>query len=403
MDRDASKYTQVRDPYQILGMPRTATADDVNKRFRRLAMALHPDMNKEDPNAAERFAELNSAREILANKHKRKAFDRGEIDAEGNPARGISYVRYGRFRSNLNKFSTGLVIAGLVLAATPTLLIRNLTVPGAIEATGSSDSLLSRFGVDEAHANAALPERLDNGLPSESHLIFQKSVSRAADGSFPLGVQVSGAVVGYLEISGLPSGMTISSGHPVGTGRWRILAGDMGSAMVHPPQGFDGTADLNVELRRSDDTVADHRALHVRSLPRPAVAARDEATAGALSVSSSTASKRIGGRPTDRNVARNTPPKADREQIDFLVKRGVGLISEGDIVAARIVLQRAAEARDARAAFALGVTYDPIMLTMLQAHGVAADPRVALDWYKKASEFGSREAVQRLNVLAALH
>jgi hypothetical protein len=400
MDRDASKYTQVRDPYQILGMPRTATADDVKKRFRYLAMALHPDMNKGDPNAAERFAELNSAREILANEDKRKAFDRGEIDAEGNPARGISYARYGRFRSTLNQFATGLVIAGLILVATPSLLIRNLTVPGEIEAAGGSDSLLSRFGVDEAHANAALPERPDNGPP---HLLFQKSVSRALDGSFPLGVQVSGAFAGYLEISGLPTGMTISSGHPVGTGRWRVLASDMGSAVIHPPQGFDGTADLDIELRRSDDTVADHRTLHVRSLPRPAVAERDEATAGALSVSSSTASKGVGRRPTDRNVARNTLPKADREQIDFLVKRGVGLISEGDIMAARIVLQRAAEARDARAAFALGVTYDPIMLTMLQAHGVVPDAHVALDWYKKASEFGSREAVQRLNVLAALH
>lgn len=75
----------MRDPYTVLGIKRDASADEVKRAFRKLAKAYHPDHNKNDPKAAERFAEANSANEILGDEAKRKAFDRGEIDAAGKP------------------------------------------------------------------------------------------------------------------------------------------------------------------------------------------------------------------------------------------------------------------------------------------------------------------------------
>ncbi|MGO9699361.1 MAG: DnaJ C-terminal domain-containing protein [Xanthobacteraceae bacterium] len=75
----------MRDPYDVLGVDRKASAADIKSAFRRLAKKLHPDANKNDPKAASRFAELNAAYEILGEDDKRKAFDRGEIDAEGKP------------------------------------------------------------------------------------------------------------------------------------------------------------------------------------------------------------------------------------------------------------------------------------------------------------------------------
>jgi DnaJ-class molecular chaperone len=75
----------MRDPYDVLGVSKTASAADIKSAFRRQAKKLHPDANKHDPKAATRFAELNAAYEILGEDDKRKAFDRGEIDGEGKP------------------------------------------------------------------------------------------------------------------------------------------------------------------------------------------------------------------------------------------------------------------------------------------------------------------------------
>jgi DnaJ-class molecular chaperone len=75
----------MRDPYEVLGVKKNADAAAIKGAYRKLAKKLHPDANKNDPKAAQRFAELNAAYEILGAEDKRKAYDRGEIDAEGKP------------------------------------------------------------------------------------------------------------------------------------------------------------------------------------------------------------------------------------------------------------------------------------------------------------------------------
>jgi DnaJ-class molecular chaperone len=75
----------MRDPYEVLGVSKGASEGDIKSAYRRLAKKLHPDANKHDPKAATHFAELNAAYEIVGDDEKRKAFDRGEIDAEGKP------------------------------------------------------------------------------------------------------------------------------------------------------------------------------------------------------------------------------------------------------------------------------------------------------------------------------
>ncbi|WP_319797387.1 J domain-containing protein [Nitrobacter sp.] len=75
----------MRDPYEVLGVQRGASAAAIKSAFRKLAKKHHPDANKNDPKAAERFAELNTANEILGDEAKRKQFDRGEIGADGKP------------------------------------------------------------------------------------------------------------------------------------------------------------------------------------------------------------------------------------------------------------------------------------------------------------------------------
>ncbi len=75
----------MRDPYTVLGVSKDANPAAIKSAFRKLAKKLHPDANKNDKSAADKFAELNAAYEILGDEDKRKAFDRGEIDAEGKP------------------------------------------------------------------------------------------------------------------------------------------------------------------------------------------------------------------------------------------------------------------------------------------------------------------------------
>src|SRR3974390_1511724 len=75
----------MRDPYTVLGVSKGASEGEIKSAYRKLAKKLHPDANKHDPKAASRFAELNAAYEIVGDDGKRKAFDRGEIDAEGKP------------------------------------------------------------------------------------------------------------------------------------------------------------------------------------------------------------------------------------------------------------------------------------------------------------------------------
>ncbi|MFM8701328.1 MAG: DnaJ C-terminal domain-containing protein [Hyphomicrobiales bacterium] len=75
----------MRDPYTVLGVPKSAAEADIKRAFRKLAKSLHPDYNVNDPKAKEKFSELNSAYEILGDAEKRKQFDSGEIDAQGKP------------------------------------------------------------------------------------------------------------------------------------------------------------------------------------------------------------------------------------------------------------------------------------------------------------------------------
>ena len=73
------------DPYSTLGVARGANEKDIKSAYRKLAKELHPDRNKDNPKAAERFSEVTQAYDLLSDKNKRAQFDRGEIDADGNP------------------------------------------------------------------------------------------------------------------------------------------------------------------------------------------------------------------------------------------------------------------------------------------------------------------------------
>jgi hypothetical protein len=293
-----------------------------------------------------------------------------------------------------------LVIAVLVLGAASTLIAPIMTPKREANANVDHNQVLAEPGANESPPSSAQTGQPDDSVQSELHLNLQQNASGTEGAAIPLGVRVTGESLGLaLEISGLPSGMTISSGRPLGAGTWRILATDVADATIDPPPGFDGAVDLEVELRLADDTVIERGSLHREWLQRPSIAAAPIESAGgsAKSTDHETAT------PTPANDNVHPAPQLDQAQVDFLIRRSQTLISEGDVEAARILLRRAAEAHDARAALALGATYDPIMLAILKVHGVAPDVSRARDWYEKANEFGSQEAQERLKLLAKVN
>jgi hypothetical protein len=86
----------------------------------------------------------------------------------------------------------------------------------------------------------------------------------------------------------------------------------------------------------------------------------------------------------------------DAETLAALMTRAKSLLALGDIAAARLLLERAANAQDATAAFLLAQTYDPAVLGVRDTRSITPDPGMARDWYRKAASFGSAEAQQRL-------
>jgi len=113
------------------------------------------------------------------------------------------------------------------------------------------------------------------------------------------------------------------------------------------------------------------------ALPAPTPAAVDQTTASSTSIR-----------------------QLDRDEVNMLVKRGEEFLMTGDFAAARLMLQRAAEAGDPHASLVLGATYDPIEVNHLGVRGIVASVATARTWYEKAEQFGSAEARRRLELLA---
>ena len=98
------------DPYATLGVARGASEADIKKAYRKLAKELHPDRNKDNPKASERFSQVTAAYALLSDKDKRARFDRGEIDADGNPTAPFGFGgggRQGGFRPGGGQFDFG--------------------------------------------------------------------------------------------------------------------------------------------------------------------------------------------------------------------------------------------------------------------------------------------------------
>jgi hypothetical protein len=201
---------------------------------------------------------------------------------------------------------------------------------------------------------------------------------RRADEPIPLSISSTdtGANVSVV-IFGLAPGSALSAGVPVAPNAWRLAGTDLGHAVLKPPQGFLGAMNLIVELRLADETVVDRKRLQLEwageSVVAPVAAAQ----------------------PAQKTQERHL----DASEIALLMQRGAVYVANGNIGAARMMFEPAAEAGEPAAAFALAETYDPVALERLGAKGITSDVALARRWYEQAKALGSTAASERLATL----
>jgi len=268
-----------------------------------------------------------------------------------------------------------LQLGGAIAGATVVALLVVGRLPGWQAATPDRP--------DEQVASATALEPVAGETPSartSPQLIVGTAAPGAVGEAIPLAISLVNAdATDTVVLNGLPAGSNITSGRPLGISGWRLLVVELGSAAIRPAPGFAGGADLTVELRRGS-RIMDRRALHVdwsRSL---------RAATSAVAVPAIIAASN-----------RRLPP----DEVSALLRRGEDLVAHGDLAAGRLLLQRAAEADDARAALALAASYDPVVLEQMRTQGLMANAGLARAWYEKAKQFGSVEASRRLDVQAA--
>ncbi len=192
----------MRDPYDVLGVSKSASAAEIKSAFRRQAKKLHPDANKQDPRAAARFAELNAAYEILGEADKRKAFDRGEIDADGKP-RFQGFEGFGAGRGPGGGFGREGIFETFSFGR-----------DGFQHARGRAGGGFGRFGGFEDILKEAFGAAARSGRPGGSH--FEEDLGVGQDITAALTITLSEAARGTNKRVKLPTGREVDVKIPAG-------------------------------------------------------------------------------------------------------------------------------------------------------------------------------------------
>ena len=235
----------MRNPYDVLGVGKGADQAEIKKAFRRLAKKLHPDANKGDPKAAARFAELNSAYEILGEEDKRKAFDRGEIDAEGKP-RFQGFPGYGQSAGQQHPGFDASTIFETFNVGPGGFRRTTARGPAGGGAGGGSfeDVLSSLFG------GRAQAQFEDFDASAET-----RGATRGQDATALLSVSLSEAVSGAKKRVLLPTGKNVEISVPAGVTEGQQIR--LRGQGFHSPTGVAGDAIITLHVTPHADLKVD--------------------------------------------------------------------------------------------------------------------------------------------------
>ncbi len=196
----------------------------------------------------------------------------------------------------------------------------------------------------------------------------------------------------FVRLRGFPASVSLTEGHAIAPGSWAIPLFGLSTLKAIVPAGVSGRTEISISLVGPDGTtLAESRTALVIAAPPPP--------------------ERIAPEPPQRQAAplfapapaKKAPPPApelpaeEKTRAERMLAQGVRHLEQGNISAARMFFQRAAEAGLATAAVRMGATYDPAELTRVGAlSGVAPDRGEARKWYERARDLGARDAEERL-------
>jgi hypothetical protein len=192
----------------------------------------------------------------------------------------------------------------------------------------------------------------------------------------------------FLRLRGFPRSVSLTEGHAIAPGSWAVPLFALGSLKAIVPAGVTGRNEITISLVGVDGTtLAETRTALVVNPPRilsTPIDPRPEPRRAAPAPS------------TGKSVRVPELPAEDKARAERFMAMGARHLEQGNIGAARMFFQRAAEAGLAAGALKMAATYDPMELARLEAVAVTPDRNEARKWYERARELGAREAEERL-------
>ena len=250
--------------------------------------------------------------------------------------------------------------------------------------------------------------------PKPAPTLIVRSNSGYLNEPLELGVSVDAAAPGMtVMIKSIPAGARLTAGRRVGADEWRVPAHDISHTAIIPPTDFVGEMNLPAELYTVDGatlvtTFVRLTWASVQSDSAAAVVATRSVAAPPAAVAPAPPQPQAMAPPSQPAAAADTPQaraepvrELSPNEVAALVRRAQELVASGDLPAARMLLRRAADAQNARAAILLAKTFDPTTLRQLSTADPGPDLAQARNWYQKAKEWGSPEAQRQLDALAS--
>jgi hypothetical protein len=208
----------------------------------------------------------------------------------------------------------------------------------------------------------------------------------------------------FLRLRGLPTDASLTEGHAIAPGSWAIPLAALPTLKISLPIGLSGKADVIISLVSVEGVVlAETRSslvIATAALILPEKAPTDEPARNVAALGPAAPSAPAPSPAAPSSIGPQLIPE-DRERVKAVLRRGNEQLAQGNVAAARLYYQRAADAGLAQAALALASTYDPEELIRLHVIGMQPDRDLARRWYERARELGAPEAENRLKRLGA--